>query len=209
MDRITEIIERLEQLEDLVGTTEPVLHVSNKGDGRVEVRSISEAEHLSRRLSQVQNSVTKVKRVVLEDKETEMCLLESHEESLKSVDTDLHAIKCDMLLIDDYESLVGRADGLKEALFDLRVAIKHLLKNIKAKSAVDKDKGLSGVKLPKISVPTFNGKVINWKSFWEQFDATIHCKAGLNTCVTPRNSKNFKPTKASFVKLTKICLLLE
>ena len=26
----------------------------------------------------------------------------------------------------------------------------------------------------------FNGKVLSWKSFWEQFDATIHSKAGLN-----------------------------
>ena len=39
---------------------------------------------------------------------------------------------------------------------------------------------MSGVKLPKISVPTFNGQVLNWKSFWEQFDGTVHCKTGLN-----------------------------
>ena len=109
-----------------------------------------------------------------------MCLLESREERLKGIDSDLQAIKRDMLLIDDYESLAGRADGMEEALFELRVAIKRLLKTIKADSAVDKVKGLSGVKLPKISVPTFDGKVLNWKSFWEQFDATIHCKTGLN-----------------------------
>ena len=73
-----------------------------------------------------------------------MCLLESHEERLKSIDTDLQAIKHNMLLIDDYESLAGKEDGLEEALFELRVAIKRLLKNIKAESAVDKVKGLSG-----------------------------------------------------------------
>ena len=38
--------------------------------------------------------------------------------------------------------------------------------------------GLSEVKLPKVSVPTFDG--ISWKSFWEQFHATIHSKPGLN-----------------------------
>ena len=53
-------------------------------------------------------------------------------------------------------------------------------KNIKAESAVDKDKRPSSVKLPKISVPTFDGRILNWKSFWEQFDATIHCKTRLN-----------------------------
>ena len=45
---------------------------------------------------------------------------------------------------------------------------------------MDQDKGLRAVKLPKIRVPTFDGKVLNWKSFWKQFDATIHCKTGRN-----------------------------
>ena len=81
VDRITELIERLEQLEDQVRTTEPVMpHKSDKSDGRAKVRSISEAEHLTRRLSQVHDSLTKVKRVVLDEKESDMCLLESHEE---------------------------------------------------------------------------------------------------------------------------------
>ena len=37
-----------------------------------------------------------------------------------------------------------------------------------------------GVRLPKISIPTFNGKILGWKSLWEQFDATIHSNVGLN-----------------------------
>ena len=66
MDRVTEFIKRLEKLEDLVGTTEPVMpQASDKGDGGAEARSISEAEHLSRRLSQVQDFLTKIKGVVL------------------------------------------------------------------------------------------------------------------------------------------------
>ena len=69
---------------------------------------------------------------------------------------------------------------MEEALFELQVAIKRLLKNLKANSAVDKNKGLSDVKLPKISVSTSDGKFLNWKSFQEQFDAMIQCKTGLN-----------------------------
>ena len=38
----------------------------------------------------------------------------------------------------------------------------------------------SAVQLLKNSIPTFDGKIICCKSFWEQFDATIHSKAGLN-----------------------------
>ena len=84
MHRVTEFIERLEQLEDQVGTTEPLMpHRFDKGNGKAEVRLISEVECLRRRLSQVYNSLTKVKRVVLEEKETDMCSLESHERGSK------------------------------------------------------------------------------------------------------------------------------
>ena len=38
----------------------------------------------------------------------------------------------------------------------------------------------SRVRLPKISIPTFNGKILCWKGFWEQFDATIHGNTGLS-----------------------------
>ena len=31
-----------------------------------------------------------------------------------------------------------------------------------------------GVRLPKISVPNFDGNVINWRSFWEQFTVSVH-----------------------------------
>ena len=52
VDCVTEFIELLEQLEDLIGTTEPVIpHAFDRGIGGAEVRSISEAEHLSQRLS--------------------------------------------------------------------------------------------------------------------------------------------------------------
>ena len=120
MDRITEIIQWLEQLEDLVETTEEVMtHASNKGDGRAEIRLMSEEEQLKQRLSQVEDSLTKVKRVALQDKKMDMCLVESYEERLKSTATDKQGMKRDMLLIDNYDSLAGREDGLEEALFEL------------------------------------------------------------------------------------------
>ena len=72
VNRVSDIIERLEQLEDLVAITEPVMtHVSDKGHGRPGVRSIADAEHLSRRLSLVHNSLMKAKRFI-EEKETDM-----------------------------------------------------------------------------------------------------------------------------------------
>ena len=101
----------------------------------------------------------------MEGKEIDKCMLEEHEERLKSIDSDLQCIKHDMLLMDDYESIAGRAGGLDEALFDLQLSIKRRLKNIKIESTVGKEKGLSSVKLPKVSVLTIDGDVLKWKSF--------------------------------------------
>ena len=35
------------------------------------------------------------------------------------------------------------------------------------------------VKLPKFSVPSFDGSLLNWSSFWEQFETAIHLKEQL------------------------------
>ena len=67
-----------------------------------------------------------------------------------------------MLPIKHYESLARRAADLEEALFELRGAIKCPLKDVQIESAVRKQTGLIEVKLTKISVPTFDGKVWIW-----------------------------------------------
>ena len=35
---------------------------------------------------------------------------------------------------------------------------------------------VSRVKLPEIDMPTFDGNILNWGIFWEQFRATIQCR---------------------------------
>ena len=117
----------------------------------------------------------KVKRVK-DDKALDMCSLEGHEERVKSIDDDLQVMKHGMLLIGDYKSLAEKATALEEASFEIRVAIKRQLKNLNAESSVSKETGLSEVKLLKVSVPTFDGKVLNLRYFWKQFDVTIHNK---------------------------------
>ena len=50
---------------------------------------ITEVERLSQKTTQVQDSLMYVKRVVLEKKETDTCSLESNEERLKTINTNL------------------------------------------------------------------------------------------------------------------------
>ena len=87
VNRVSDIIERLEKLEYLV-TTEPVTHhESGISDNPPGVRSVTEAEHLSRRLDQVHDSLMKVTKVK-EDKALDVCSLEGHgKESRASLST--------------------------------------------------------------------------------------------------------------------------
>ena len=39
------------------------------------------------------------------------------------------------------------------------------------------------VKLPELNIPTFNGESTNWKSYWQQFEATIHKSSKLTNQV--------------------------
>ena len=38
----------------------------------------------------------------------------------------------------------------------------------------------TGVKLPKLDVPTFDGNTIHWKQFWEQFMVSVHDRSNLS-----------------------------
>ena len=130
-DHESKVKDLIDRLEDRL-TTEPVMHhASGIGDDRPGVRSITEAEHLIRRLDQVHDSLMKVKKVKY-DKTLDVCWLEGHEERVKNVDADLQVIKRDMLLIGDYKNLAERAAVLEEASFEMRVGIKRRLKNINA-----------------------------------------------------------------------------
>ena len=63
-----------------------------------------------------------VKKIV-KDKELDMCVLEWHEEGLKSIDTDLQGIKHNMLLIDNYGAYIRKSSWLGSSL--IRATISH------------------------------------------------------------------------------------
>ena len=71
---------------------------------------------------------------------------------------------------------------------------------------MSKETRLSRVKLPKVSVPTLDGKVLSWKSFWEQVDTKIHSKTGLNNSkklIYLQNALKVGPVRLVIQGLTK------
>ena len=83
--------------------------------------------------------------------------------------------------MDDTRELEERVTTLEWLLRTLKADVKRLVgsKEEKPPLSVRGGIGLSGIQLPRIKVPTFNGNLLNWRIFWEQFDSAIHSKPQL------------------------------
>ena len=67
---------------------------------------------------------------------------------------------------------------LEKTVFDCSLQIKKLLHQSTDASSLTSDG--KGVKLPKLDVPTFDGNILNCRSFWEQFCVSVHDRPSLS-----------------------------
>ena len=107
------------------------------------------------------------------------CLLSHHQEQLGDLNSELANVLQELLSTDwDDTTLSEQHAQLSQVLFDARLKIKHLLQ--KHDSVPTLSSGPSSVKLPKPSVPVFDGNIVNWCSFWEQCTMSVHDWTGLS-----------------------------
>ena len=135
--------------------------------------------YLTRRLTHVRSNLQVMIDAIEsthDDTTIDDCLLHQYDQRLNNLETELSGISRDILTLDgDVSQLMEDCSQLDKALFDSRVKIRRLLQNlVKPTSSMEE-----GVKLPKIEVPTFDGNLVNWISFWEQFSISIHEKCKL------------------------------
>ena len=86
-----------------------------------------------------------------------------------------------ILLLDrGSEELLEQGSSIKGALYAVDLKVKRLLhKQTSSPKLSGVCHASTGVKLPKISVPRFDGNIMNWTSFWEQFEVSIQKKENL------------------------------
>ena len=64
---------------------------------------------------------------------------------------------------------------LDKSVFDMSLKVNKWLYNPKCTSETTvPTHEVKGVRLPKLEVPTFDGDILHWQSFWEQFCVAIH-----------------------------------
>ena len=115
-----------------------------------------------------------------------MCIRDSPKPWLQQCQKDIGTLSAQLTgvegeilaLPDEDAALLTNVTSMQKALSDLEYEIGrrlYLLEDTTRTSHFEPT-----VKLPKISVPTFDGDVLNWAMFWEQFETTIHSNEKLH-----------------------------
>ena len=107
------------------------------------------------------------------------CLSHQLEDRLEDLKTEHREARNAILLSDvkEDDQLYIELSETGKAIFDYSLQIKKLLHSqATAASAAEKK---SGVKLPKMDVPSFDGDILNCRSFWEQFAISVHDRTDL------------------------------
>ena len=139
---------------------------------------------LSRQQSQLEKAVNVIREAVIPlTRTSDICLIRHYEERLQAHKTDLKELSAILLTmnLEDSDDLYTVQSALESLIFECDLMIKKLVVPDPPTSATPPTASDSkGVKLPKLEAPTFDGKLINWISFWQQFDVAIHSRSTLS-----------------------------
>ena len=68
-----------------------------------------------------------------------------------------------------------------KSIFDMSLKVNKLLYNPECMpEATVSTHDTKGVRLPKLKVPTFDGDILRWQTFWEQFQVAIHDRCDIS-----------------------------
>ncbi len=132
---------------------------------------------ISRKLSRLQQKLESINVASVGD-HVDRYLLQQHGVDLVDYKRELGDIHQELLLLELEESdeLITSHVSLEEAVFDTSIKIRRLLQPEKEPPSPDG----SGVKLPRLDVPKFDGNILGWKTFWEQFNVSVHVRRTLS-----------------------------
>lgn len=106
-------------------------------------------------------------------------LVQQYQEELSDFKTELTDCRnrlCRLDLHSDNE-LCTQYSELKASHFDACHSVKKILSSLATPTGNDAAQGL---KVPKLEAPTFDGDLLNWTHFWEQFRVSIDQRANLS-----------------------------
>ena len=142
----------------------------------------------SRRLSHLQKTLSTIgEAITSSDVTADPCLLRQYEEQLGDVKRELTDIRNSLLPLDEADDLCTSQAGLEGKVFDCSLQIKKLLHHpSEAPSSTTTNEN----KLPKLEVRTFDGNILHWRSFWDQFCVSVPpSRTRRNLCTSSTRSR--------------------
>ena len=141
--------------------------------------SPSSPQIASKRLLRVKRSLSSISAAidVPITESDDICLLYQHQEQLSDLKKELGEIRNSLLSLRDCDELNILQAEAEQALFDCSLKIKKTLRSQDSPQSTADGKG---VRLPKFEVPTFDGNILNWTTFWEQFSISVHNRHNLS-----------------------------
>ena len=133
----------------------------------------------ARRLKRVQEKLdeieTAVNSVAAEDADS-TCTLEQYAERVSDLKSELKDIQSSLYHVElpTGDPILQAQDLIEQAIFRISVLIKKRLRSITHPTVTTGTTPKHGAKLPKLEVPTFDGDILKWKSFWDQYRVSIH-----------------------------------
>ena len=110
--------------------------------------------------------------------------LEQYREQLAQYKRELSTVCDDLVALDleDNDDLFKSHARLESLHFDCSHRVKKLLSTHSSRSTTVTTAATDnkGSRLPKLDIPTFNGDVLQWRQFWEEFQVSVHHRSSLS-----------------------------
>ena len=160
------VMEFIDRLGDLLRKPQPEVSTGNN-------RSVD------RQLESLEDLARNIRRVVETPGHVDTHVLTGCSDEVRSLKVKLEGLEREILSLDDYEGHKEKASRIERDLFDLRVTVSRRMEE-STKKEYTRDRfgvpAMTGVNLPQIEIPTFDGNILNWRLLWEQFQAAVHDK---------------------------------
>ncbi len=174
-DDVADLSLRIQTVMDLARSTTPTLSPSTPA---VDTHSLPNRGILERRSTQFQARLISINEKIddLKDDGSEIHLISLYQEHLADLKKELSELRNEILAItaDTSDPLMSNTQKQEDNIFGMAVKVKKLLFSISS----SKEHSASipethSVKLPKIDIPTFDGEMLHWQTFWEQFGIAV------------------------------------
>jgi hypothetical protein len=112
----------------------------------------------------------------------DVCLLRHYEEQFSDLKKEVADVRNTLLSlgVEESDDLVTSHVSLERGISECSLNLKRSLHSHMHVSHASAHSDGTGVKLPKLDVPTFNGDILNWLSFWEQFSVAVDSRTNLS-----------------------------